>query len=195
MARRNAASDQPPMPVSRSGEMLVEKMVPKGVGTGSPPAKSLPSRTVWQVLQLPITARCRPCLTRSGRKDCLDGDATVAIDGRHANAAPAATTSSGADSPATSFQRVMRLATSRFLRNTLAALSLLLCRHSPAVDLLTLTSGEHVPVLNVPFAIPVQELAGGVTETFGGVQSDHHARDGQPHRDGRRPRAWFRACI
>jgi len=57
MARRNAASDQRPIPVSVSGVMLEEKIVPNGVGTGRPPVKLLPPRTVWQSLQLPVAAR------------------------------------------------------------------------------------------------------------------------------------------
>ena len=40
--------------------------MPNGVGTGSPPAKFLPPRTVWQSLQLPIAANSRPRLIKSG---------------------------------------------------------------------------------------------------------------------------------
>src|SRR5229473_5784594 len=84
MARAKAASDQRPIPVSASGVMLEEKIVPKGVGTGSPPAKFLPPRTVWQSLQLPIAANSRPRLIRSASKDCSVGGSIAAIAGRHA---------------------------------------------------------------------------------------------------------------
>src|SRR5215470_2678225 len=84
MARRKAASDQRPMPVSASGVILDENTVPNGVGTGRPPAKFLPPLTVWQSLQLPIAARSRPRLTRSDAKDCGAGGSMAAIAGRHA---------------------------------------------------------------------------------------------------------------
>src|SRR5439155_686394 len=90
MARRNAASDHRPIPVSASGVMLEEKIVPNGVGTGRPPAKFLPPRTVWQSLQLPIAARSRPFLTRAGSKDCAAGGSIAASAGRQAIAKPAA---------------------------------------------------------------------------------------------------------
>src|SRR6266853_1204138 len=84
MARRKAASDHWPIPVSASGVILEEKIVPNGVGTGSPPAKFLPPRTVWQSLQLPIAARSRPRLTRAASNDCGAGGSIAAIAGRHA---------------------------------------------------------------------------------------------------------------
>src|SRR5712675_1132415 len=83
MARRKAASDHRPIPVSGSGVMLEEKMVPNGVGTGSPPAKFRAPRTVWQSLQLPIAARSRPRLTRAVSNDCGAGGSIAAIAGRH----------------------------------------------------------------------------------------------------------------
>src|ERR1019366_10760122 len=91
MARRNADSDHWPIPVSASGVIFEEKIVPNGVGTGRPPAKSLPPRTVWQSLQLPIAARSRPRLTSTKSNDCGAGGSIAAIAGRHAiaNAATA----------------------------------------------------------------------------------------------------------
>jgi hypothetical protein len=60
--RANAASDHVPMPVSASGVMLVEKIVPNGVGRGNPPANGLLGSAVWQVLQPPIAAKSAPPL-------------------------------------------------------------------------------------------------------------------------------------
>ena len=73
-------------------------MVPNGVGTGSPPAKSLAPRKVWQVLQLPIAASSRPCLTSAASKDFGAGGSIGAIAERHAiaNAASAPPTRSAA---------------------------------------------------------------------------------------------------
>src|SRR5665213_3439015 len=65
-------------------------MVPNGVGTGRPPAKFWPPRTVWQSLQLPIAARSRPRLTRAGSKDAGADGSIAAIAGRHATAKPTA---------------------------------------------------------------------------------------------------------
>src|SRR5437660_6694708 len=86
MARRNAASDHRPTPVSASGVIFDEKIVPNGVGTGRPPAKALPPRTVWQSLQLPIAARSRPRRTRAVSNDCGAGGPIAAIAGRQAKA-------------------------------------------------------------------------------------------------------------
>src|SRR5436309_6207609 len=101
MARRNAVSDHRPIPVSASGVMLEEKMVPNGVGTGRPPAKFLAPRTVWQSPQFPIAANSRPRLTRLASKDCGLGGSIAAIAGRHAmaNAAAAPPTHSAAKMP------------------------------------------------------------------------------------------------
>src|SRR6266404_2185574 len=90
MARRNAASDHRPIPVSASGVMFEEKTVPNGVGTGRPPAKFLAPRMVWQLLQLPIAARSRPRLTRAASKAGGPGGSTAAIAGRHTMAKAAA---------------------------------------------------------------------------------------------------------
>src|SRR4030081_3607417 len=99
MARRNAASGHRPIPVSASGVIFEEKIVPNGVGTGSPPAKSLPPRTVWQSLQLPMAAKSRPRLTRAASNDCGTGGSIAAIAGRHAIAkaatAPPITSAAG----------------------------------------------------------------------------------------------------
>src|SRR6202011_1264761 len=84
MARRNAASGHLPNTVASSVVIFEEKIVPTGVGTGSPPAKSLPPRTVWQSLQLPMAARSRPRLTRAASNDCGAGGSIAAIAGRHA---------------------------------------------------------------------------------------------------------------
>src|SRR6476620_10698383 len=83
--------------------MFEEKIVPNGVGTGSPPAKFLAPRTVWQLLQLPIAARSRPRLTRAASKPCGPGGSTAAIAGRHAiaKAAAAPPSSTMATMPAT----------------------------------------------------------------------------------------------
>src|SRR3981189_1576070 len=81
--------------------MFEEKIVPNGVGTGRPPAKLLPPRTVWQSLQLPIAARSRPRLTKAASKDCGVGGSTAAIAGRHAiaKAATAPAIKSAATTP------------------------------------------------------------------------------------------------
>src|ERR1700716_231007 len=84
MARRNAASAHCPIPVSASGVIFEEKIVPNGVGTGSTPAKSLSPRAVWQSLQLPMAAKSRPRLTRAASNDCGTGGSIAAIAGRHA---------------------------------------------------------------------------------------------------------------
>src|ERR1700744_219253 len=65
-------------------------MVPNGVGTGRPPAKLPPPRTVWQSLQLPIAASSRPCLINAGSNDADVGGSIAAIAGRHVMAKPAA---------------------------------------------------------------------------------------------------------
>src|SRR3954447_11488597 len=70
--------------------MLEEKIVPNGVGTGRPPAKFLPPRTVWQSLQLPIAASSRPFLMRAAAKDCAAGGSIAASAGRQAIAKAAA---------------------------------------------------------------------------------------------------------
>src|SRR5436853_6197698 len=64
-------------------------MVPNGVGTGKPPAKSLAPRTVWQSAQLPVAASARPRLTSAGSNDCGDGCSIAAIAGRQITANPA----------------------------------------------------------------------------------------------------------
>src|ERR1700712_3220273 len=66
-------------------------MVPNGVGTGKPPAKSFAPRTVWQSLQLPTAASSRPRLTSAGSNDCAAGGSIAAIGDRQltANAATA----------------------------------------------------------------------------------------------------------
>src|SRR3954454_8093774 len=66
-------------------------MVPNGVGTGRPPAKSFSPRRVWQSAQLPVAASARPRLTSAGSNDCGAGGSMAAIAGRQtiANAATA----------------------------------------------------------------------------------------------------------
>src|ERR1700751_3713793 len=90
MARRKASSDHRPIPVSGSGVILVEKIVPNGVATGKPPVKFLAPRTVWQSLQLPSAASSRPRLTSSGSKDCGGGGSIAAITRRQTSAPPTA---------------------------------------------------------------------------------------------------------
>src|SRR5471032_2426891 len=68
MARTKASRDHAPMPVSPAGVMLVLKIVPNGVLSGTPPAKFLPPSTVWQPVQLPIRASPSPCFTRARSK-------------------------------------------------------------------------------------------------------------------------------
>src|SRR5262249_34884013 len=87
--------------VSGSGVILDENTTPNGVGTGRPPAKFLPPRTVWQLLQLPIAAGSRPRLTSAGSKACFAAGSTAASAGRHAiaNRAAAPPTSSTATTP------------------------------------------------------------------------------------------------
>src|SRR3954454_8935420 len=48
------------MPVSRSGVMLVEWMMPNGVSSARPPAFTAPPVEVWQTAQLPRAASCAP---------------------------------------------------------------------------------------------------------------------------------------
>src|SRR6476661_681469 len=81
--------------------MFEEKMVPNGVGTGSPPAKFLPPRTVWQSLQLPIAANSRPRLTSAASKLCgLNGSIAAMADRQAtANAAAAPPSSSTTRAP------------------------------------------------------------------------------------------------
>src|SRR4051812_39209065 len=66
-------------------------MVPNGVGTGTPPAKSFSPRLVWQSAQLPVAASARPRLISAGSKDCGACGSLAAIAGRQtiANAATA----------------------------------------------------------------------------------------------------------
>src|SRR5262249_51634883 len=61
----------------------------------------LPPGTVWQLLQLPISANWRPCLISAGSKLCGLGGSIAAIAGRQAmaNAIPAPPTSSAANMP------------------------------------------------------------------------------------------------
>src|SRR3954453_15440387 len=48
------------MPVSRSGVMLAEKIVPNGLGIARPPAKGFALSAVWQATQSPASTRCLP---------------------------------------------------------------------------------------------------------------------------------------
>src|ERR1700722_9501580 len=98
------------MPVSASGVIFHGYIVTNGVGTGRPPAKALPPRTVWQSLQLPSAARSRPRLTRAGSNDCGAGGSIADIAGRQAtaNAATAPLSTSAAPAPAIIPVRVIR---------------------------------------------------------------------------------------
>src|ERR1700754_3633846 len=95
-------------------------MVPNGVGTGRPPAKALPPRTVWQSLQLPSAARSRPLLTRAGSNDCGAGGSIADIAGRQAtaNAATTPLSTSAITTPAIIFVRVIRPYSFGMIANT-----------------------------------------------------------------------------
>ena len=66
MARWNASSDHRPIPVSASGVMLEEKMVPNGVGTGRPPAYIL--ATAYGMAGVAIADRCQIAATLDQRR-------------------------------------------------------------------------------------------------------------------------------
>src|SRR5665213_454395 len=72
--------------------MLVEYIVPNGVGTAREPAYALPPGTVWQTAQLPIAASAAPFTTKPALTvDALTGS-MGSICGFHTSKAPAITT-------------------------------------------------------------------------------------------------------
>ncbi len=82
--------------------MLDEKIVPNGVGTGKPPAKFLPPRTVWQAIAIAERGELAAALDLGGIERCgLAAGSIAAIAGRQATAKAAAAppTSSTATTP------------------------------------------------------------------------------------------------
>src|SRR5437588_6006606 len=69
MARRKSSPLQSPIPVSGSGVMLVEWIVPNGVDNGSPPANGSPPGLVWQERQLPMAASSAPLATTAAANE------------------------------------------------------------------------------------------------------------------------------
>src|SRR5260370_4302435 len=144
MARRKAVSDHRPIPVSGSGVMLEEKMAQNGVGTGSPPAKFLAPRTVWQSLQLPIAARSRPRFTSAASNACGADGSIAAITGRQAIAKAATAPATSAITMTLAMIRdgpVMRFRWSSLSLDD--ALTQTFCRRSPA--------RRRLPHIEVPF--------------------------------------------
>src|SRR5713101_7390976 len=95
MARRKSSPVQRPIPVSGSGVMLVEWIVPNGVDNGSPPAKGSPPGLVWQERQLPMAVSSAPLATRAASNEARSGaSAAPATRGRSIDLANARTPSS-----------------------------------------------------------------------------------------------------
>src|SRR5438876_9249374 len=78
MARRKSSLVQRPIPVSGSGVMLVEWIVPNGVDNGSPPANGSPPGLVWQERQLPMAASSAPLATTAASNEARSGAAAAA---------------------------------------------------------------------------------------------------------------------
>src|SRR5258708_11387875 len=74
------------MPVSTSGVMLGEVIVPNGVSIGRPPALRTPFAEVWQTAQSPSAANCCPRAMVAAENTDASGRAIGAID-RHGNTA------------------------------------------------------------------------------------------------------------
>src|SRR5712692_9002868 len=74
------------MPVSTSGVMLVEVIVPNGVSMARPPALRTPFTEVWQTAQSPSAANCWPRAMVAVENTDASGRAIGAID-RHGNTA------------------------------------------------------------------------------------------------------------
>jgi hypothetical protein len=60
--------------VHPSGVMLLEKIVPKGVGIGLAPAYVVPESATWQSLQLPMAASSAPSLRTRSSTAASDGN-------------------------------------------------------------------------------------------------------------------------
>src|SRR3954453_12215196 len=67
------------MPVCGSGVMLVDQIVPNGVGIARPPALTAPPAAVWQTAQLPSAASCAPFAIVAAEYVDGSGRATGAI--------------------------------------------------------------------------------------------------------------------
>src|SRR3954469_6005598 len=80
IARSKAGYDHAPKPVSGSGVMLVDQMVPNGVSIARPPALTAPPGTEWQTAQLPSAASCPPFAIVAAAQVDGSGRATGAID-------------------------------------------------------------------------------------------------------------------
>src|SRR3979490_126662 len=74
------------MPVSGSGVMLVEKIVPKGVRNPYPPANDSPPCRVWHTTQYPAPARTRPLAICASANSLAAGGSIGAMAGRQASA-------------------------------------------------------------------------------------------------------------
>src|SRR4051812_8480901 len=85
IARSNAGYDQAPIPVSGSGVMLVDQMVPNGVSMARPPALTAPPSVVWHTAQFPSAASCSPLAMVAAEYADGSGRATGAIE-RHGSA-------------------------------------------------------------------------------------------------------------
>src|SRR5437762_1127025 len=66
--------------------MLVEKIVPNGVGSARPPANVRPPGAVWQALQLPMAASSAPRLMRAASKLRASVIPIGSIEGRQTSA-------------------------------------------------------------------------------------------------------------
>src|ERR1043165_1294228 len=80
IARSKAGYDHAPMPLSESGVILVDQMVPNGVSIARPPALTAPPAFVWQTAQLPSAASCAPFAIGAADQVAGSGRATGAID-------------------------------------------------------------------------------------------------------------------
>src|SRR5438874_1417988 len=78
--QRPFAIDHAPIPVSGSGVMLVDQMVPNGVTIWRPPALTAPPSVVWHTAQLPSAASCSPFAIVAAEYADGSGRATGAID-------------------------------------------------------------------------------------------------------------------
>src|ERR1043166_8486753 len=85
IARSKAGYDHAPIPVSGSGVILVDQMVPNGVAIARPPALAAPPAVVWHTAQLPSAASCSPFAIVAAEYADGSGRATGAI-GRHGSA-------------------------------------------------------------------------------------------------------------
>src|SRR6267154_3277154 len=87
------------MPVSASGVMLVEVIVPNGVSMARPPALRMPFAEVWQTAQSPSAASCCPRAMVAAENTDASGRAIGAID-RHGSMAAATPTTAATSAAA-----------------------------------------------------------------------------------------------